>query len=97
MKEKYIAGIFATITWESDYSEERVYISFAPDPAEGANDCYGVADRNIFYYADRDELSELMEPYNGNGWRISEIHMTNMVKHVTPDGWYQSEVVNGLI
>jgi hypothetical protein len=95
MKEKYIAGVFATITWESPYSEERVYISFAPDPVDKAHDAYGVADRNIFYYAHADELAELMEPYNGNGWRITEIHMTNMVKHVTPDGWYQSEVVTG--
>lgn len=94
-KEKYIAGVFATITWESPFSEERVYISFAPDPVDGVNDCYGVADRNVFYYAEPEELAFLMEPYNGNGWRITEIHMTNMVRHVSHGAWYESEVTNG--
>ena len=92
MKEKYIAGVYATVTWESPFSEERVYISFAPDPVEDAHDCYGIADRNIFYYATHEELAYLMEPNNGNGWRITEIHMTNMVRHVTVDGWYDAEV-----
>lgn len=93
MKEKYIAGVFATITWDSSYDEQQVYISFAPEPS-GAHDCYGVADENIFYYATHDELAELMEPYNGSGWRITEIQMTNIIKHVTPNGWYQSELSN---
>lgn len=85
--ERYIAGVYATITWEKIFNEERVYISFAPDPVDKQYDCYGIADRNVFYYAEPDELAWLMEPNNGNGWRITEIHMTNMVRHATSNEW----------
>lgn len=87
MTTHYIAGVFATVTWEMPFNEERVYISFSPDRGETAYDDYGVRDDTVFYYAERSELSELLEPYNGRGWRITEIHMTNMVKHTTPNTW----------
>lgn len=83
----YIAGIFATVTWDNPFSEERVYISFSPDRGEQAHDDYGVRDDTVFYYADRNELGELLEPHTNRGWRITEIHMTNMVKHINPNAW----------